>query len=168
MTFKLPYIGRSIKYYTVSVVSCVVLGRSVEGFGSAADGNFSQRSPRLISHFARTFPLLQFAAGQLHRRGSQDVWAHLCRKSRHSVDSNLGKILAENHVSFEFKFQTMLRAQVLTHSQSTQSFNRFCVTIPTRHSRFPSSNIKTNWGLERDGNSEEKKKLQLGLTFAIF
>ena len=37
MTFKLPYTGRSIKYYTVPVVSCVVLGR-FEGFGSAVDG----------------------------------------------------------------------------------------------------------------------------------
>ena len=31
MAFKLPYTGRSIKYYTVPVVSCVVLGR-FEGF----------------------------------------------------------------------------------------------------------------------------------------
>ena len=37
MAFKLPYTGRSIKYYTVHVVSCVVLG-VLRDFGSAPDG----------------------------------------------------------------------------------------------------------------------------------
>ena len=74
-TFKLPYIGRSIKYYTVAVVSCIVLG-NLGGFWTIIIdkvGNFSQWSP----------------AGQFQRHGSQVVWAHLCRKSQHSVDSNL-------------------------------------------------------------------------------
>ena len=38
MAFKLPYIGRSIKYYTVPVVSCVVLGRLGGFWPSPADG----------------------------------------------------------------------------------------------------------------------------------
>ena len=108
------------------MVSCVVLGR-FEGFSvqqptalqlkltrQATFPNARHDLSRILpenSHFCKS------PARQLRRRGSQDVWAHLCRKSRHSVDSNLWKILAENQVSYKFKFQTTLCAQVLTRFQ---------------------------------------------------
>ena len=67
-------------------------------------GNFFQRSSRLLSNLAEKCQshICTLPAGQVRRRGSPDVWAHLCRKSWHSVNFNLGKILAENHVLFEF------------------------------------------------------------------
>ena len=70
------------------VTACTVPG----DFGSAADGltikidkagNFSQRSPRLISHFARNFPLLQVA-----RQPASTTWKPRC------VGTFVPKILA--------------------------------------------------------------------------
>ena len=62
----------------------------------------------------------------------------MCRKLPHTVDSNLGKILAENHVSFVFKFRTVIGTQVVALFQSYSVL----VITPTRHSKFSLSNIE--------------------------
>ena len=87
-------------------------------------GNFSQRSPRLTSHLAINFPLLQVA-----RRPASTTWkpnqmcGHICAENlgTQSILTLPGKILAENHASFEFKFQTMIGTQVLLLSSPTRS-----------------------------------------------
>ena len=70
MAVKLPYIVRAITYYTVSSCSCCIV--------------LSRIKPE-ISRFC------QSPTNQLRQRGSQHVWVHLFRKSRHSDDYNLGK-----------------------------------------------------------------------------
>ena len=98
-------------------------------------GSFSKRSPRLLSLCARNVPLLQVAR-PVARLPASTTWKPRCvgtfvPKTRHSVDSNPGKTLAENQVSFKFKF----RQRSCYIPVPLGRFNRFCVTIPTRHSR---------------------------------
>ena len=102
-------------------------------FGSAADGPYNknwqggQLFPTVATThlaFSHKFPTSASRPPTSFddMEAKLDVWAHLRRKYRHSVDSNLGKILAENHVSFEFKFQTMIGTQVVLLSSPTHSF----------------------------------------------
>ena len=93
MTFKLPYIlGISMKYYTVPVVSCVVLGH-FEGLWfccrrQATFPNGRHNSSRIlpeILHFCKS------PAGQLRWRRSQDVWAHSCKNLGTQSILTLGK-----------------------------------------------------------------------------
>ena len=117
MTFKVPYVGRWIKYYTVPVVSCILLGR-FGGFWFCHEQPCNKDwQGRPLFPTVTTTPLAFsqkcLTSASCPPVSFDDVEAKMCPKSRHSVDSKLGKILIENHVSFEFKFQTMIGTEVV-------------------------------------------------------
>ena len=144
MTFKLPYTGRSIKYYTVPVVSSVVLG-CFEGFW------FCRRRPCNKNWQGRQlFPMVSTT----HLAFCQKVPTSASRSptSFDDVEAKMcGTFCVKNLVTqsiLTLGKPCFVRVQVSNYALCTgldtfpvplDRFNRFCVTTSTRHSRFSRS-----------------------------